>query len=82
MESTYSQNIFKFGDGKKVNSLPKVLIPANYGASNVIIEIDVVNKYIPLLLSKETRTWCALGYQPPPSPHQKFVDPLIIFVDD
>lgn len=82
MESTYSQNIFKFGDGKKVNSLPKVLIPANYGASNVIIEIDVVNKYIPLLLLKETRTQCALGYQPPPSPDQKFVDPLIIFVDD
>lgn len=56
MESRYSQNIFTFGDGKKVNSLPKVLIPANYGASNVIIEIDVVNKYIPLLLLKDTRT--------------------------
>ena len=56
VESRYSQNIFKFGDGKNVNSLPKVLIPANYGASNVIIEIDVVKKYIPLLLLKETRT--------------------------
>lgn len=54
VKSENSENIFKFGDGRKVKSMQKVLIPAKIGTSNVLIETDVVNEDIPLLLSKET----------------------------
>ena len=33
---TNSQNIFKFGDGRKVKSLQKVLIPAKTGAKHLV----------------------------------------------
>ena len=54
IKSYNSENIFKFGDGRKVKSLQKVIIPAKIGTENVLIETDVVNEEIPLLLSKET----------------------------
>ena len=54
IKSYDSENIFKFGDGRKVKSLQKVIIPAKIGTEKVMIETDVVNEEIPLLLSKDT----------------------------
>ena len=47
-----SNNAFKFGDGKRIQSTKRVSIPAVIGSSEVMIETDVVDSDIPLLLSK------------------------------
>ena len=49
-----SNNKFKFGDGEKVCSQQLVKIPAVIGKTSVFIETDIVNKDIPLLLSKKS----------------------------
>ena len=49
-----SNNKFKFGDGEKVCSQQLVRIPALIGQRKIFIETDVVNKNIPLLLSKKS----------------------------
>ena len=50
---------FKFGDGSKLNSLYKVILPCVIANFEVSIITDVVNSDIPLLLSKDTmkRGW-------------------------
>ena len=45
---------FKFGNGNKVNSLYKVILPCVIADIEVSIITDVVNSDIPLLLSKDT----------------------------
>ena len=54
IEYRKSSNKFKFGDGNKVCSQQLVKIPAVIGQSEVFIETDVVDKDIPLLLSKKS----------------------------
>ena len=44
---------FKFGDGNKLNSLYKVILPCVIADIEVSIVTDVVNADIPLLLSKD-----------------------------
>ena len=44
---------FKFGDGNKLNSLYKVILPCVITDIEVSIITDVVNSDIPLLLSKD-----------------------------
>ena len=44
---------FKFGDGNKLNSLYKVILPCVIADIEVSIITDVVNSDIPLLLSKD-----------------------------
>ena len=43
---------FRFGDGLEVMSTEKTKIPGRIGKSNVIIEANIVEKDLPLLLSK------------------------------
>ena len=45
---------FKFGDGNKLYSLYKVILPCVIADIEVSIITDVVNSDIPLLLSKDT----------------------------
>ena len=45
---------FKFGDGNKLNSLYKVILPCVIADIEVSIITDVVNSDIALLLSKDT----------------------------
>ena len=45
--------IFKFGDGNKLSSLYKVILPCVIADIEVSIITDVVNSDIPLLLSKD-----------------------------
>ena len=47
-----SNHIYSFGDGRKVNALYSVKIPATIGSHNFEIKIDVVDNDIPLLFSK------------------------------
>ena len=47
-----SNHIYSFGDGRKVNALCSVKIPATIGSHNFEIKIDVVDNNIPLLFSK------------------------------
>ena len=54
IEYRKSGNKFKFGDGNKVCSQQLVKIPAVIGQSEVFIETDVIDKDIPLLLSKKS----------------------------
>lgn len=49
-----SNKKFRFGDGKMVNSVGKVTIPAKIGQVSCKIETEVVKQDIPLLLSKES----------------------------
>ena len=49
-----SSNIFKFGDGNKVNSVKQAEIPAVIGNVETMIQTDIVNSDIPLLLSKSS----------------------------
>ena len=44
---------FKFGDGNKLNSLYKVILPCVIADIEVSIITDVMNSDIPLLLSKD-----------------------------
>lgn len=54
VKQTGNRNIFIFGDGRKVKSLKKFVIPAKISFLNIMIKTDVVNEDILLLLSKET----------------------------
>ena len=49
-----SNHIYSFGDGRKVNALYSVKIPATIGSHNFEIKIDVVDNDIPLLFSKSS----------------------------
>ena len=49
-----SNHIYRFGDGRKVNALHSVKIPAIIGTHNLEIETDVVDIDIPLLFSKSS----------------------------
>ena len=49
-----SDTRFKFGDGKTIESLKKVIIPARIGNVDIKIETDVISTDIPLLLSKDS----------------------------
>ena len=49
-----SNHIYRFGDGRKVNALHSVKIPAIIGTHNLEIETDVVDNDIPLLFSKSS----------------------------
>ena len=53
IHSEPSTSTFKFGDGRKVQSIMKVTIPAKINNTDVSIVTDLVNDDIPLLLSKE-----------------------------
>ena len=44
---------FKFGDGETVGSLKSVIIPAQIGNSEIMIQTDVISSELPLLLSKD-----------------------------
>ena len=48
-----SESVFRFGDGNKVGSSEIVTIPATLGSRDITISTDVVDKDIPLLLSKK-----------------------------
>ena len=45
---------FRFGDGEKVPSTANVKIPVKIGNKSVLVVTDVVEKEIPLLLSRES----------------------------
>ena len=47
-----SNSKFRFGDGVVQTSLKKVIIPADINGTKVKIETDVIDKSLPLLLSK------------------------------
>ena len=49
-----SDRIFKFGDGKVVNAYERVTIPATIGSQKGVIECEVIDKNLPLLLSKDS----------------------------
>ena len=54
MRKIAHSTVFKSGDGHKVSSLGKVIIPAKIGYHSINIAIDIVENIIPLLLSKES----------------------------
>ena len=45
-----SNHIYRFGDGRKVNALHSVKIPAIIGTRNLGIETDVADSDIPLII--------------------------------
>ena len=47
-----SSSMFRFGDGKESQSLKLVTIPVLIGKEKILLDVDVVEKDIPLLLSK------------------------------
>ena len=49
-----SSTHFKFGDGRKISSMKRLVIPARLGDINVNIATDVIDEDIPLLLSKDS----------------------------
>ena len=49
-----SNHIYRFGDGRKVNALHSVKIPAIIGTHILKIDTDVVDNDIPLLFSKSS----------------------------
>ena len=49
-----SSSNFRFGDGESVQSDQNVIIPCTIGKKNVDISVDIINKDIPLLLSRES----------------------------
>ena len=51
-----SDSKFKFGDGKTVDSIKSVNIPAQIRKVEINIQIDVINNELPLLLSKTAMT--------------------------
>ena len=51
--SQRSDSVFRFGDGNKVQSSRTVTIPACLGSHDISISTDVIDKNIPLLLSKK-----------------------------
>ena len=49
-----SDTKFKFGDGNIVQSSRKAVIPIHLNSSKATIEVDIIEKDIPLLLSKQS----------------------------
>ena len=49
-----STSVFKFGDGKRWQSMKRVVIPCVLAGKNINIRTDIVDCNIPLLLSKES----------------------------
>ena len=49
-----SYRIFKFGDGKVVNAYERVTIPATIGSQKGVVECAVIDKNLPLLVSKDS----------------------------
>ena len=47
-----SSSVFRFGDGKRMTSLKRAIIPCVLAGRNISIRTDVVDCNIPLLLSK------------------------------
>ena len=45
---------FKFGDGRKISSEKRAIIPAKIGDTECKIDVEIVNAKIPLLLSKSS----------------------------
>ena len=60
VETYESNSVFKFGGGRKVESMKKMKIPARIGCKDVKIETDVVNTNIPLLgcIHRRKATFC------------------------
>lgn len=54
IKHTDSENVFKFGNGKKVKSLKMLSFTQKLAIKNVMIETDVVNEEVLLLLSEKT----------------------------
>ena len=52
MTSEKCQTPFRFGDGEEVKSYEKIKIPGCIGKSRILIEANIVDKDLPLLLSK------------------------------
>ena len=54
LEVTYekSSSVFRFGDGKRMTSLKRAIIPCVLAGKNISIRTDIVECNIPLLLSK------------------------------
>lgn len=49
-----SEKSYCFGDGKAVQAIKKVKVPARIGSEKVYIETDVVSNELPLLLSRKS----------------------------
>ena len=49
-----STSIFRFGDGERVASDRNVKIPTTIGKKSVTISVDLIDKDVPLLLSRES----------------------------
>ena len=52
VEYENSSSVFRFGDGKRMRSLKRAIIPCVLAGKNISIRTDVVDCNIPLLLSK------------------------------
>lgn len=52
IEQKPSSAVYRFGDGEKVTASYSTTIPAKIGNRNVTIDVDVIEKDIPLLLSR------------------------------
>ena len=52
--SSESTNIFRFGDGQQIQSMRQVCIPVKIGSMDVMLETDIIDRDIPLLLSRES----------------------------
>jgi hypothetical protein len=49
-----TSSVYKFGDGAKVSASYAITIPATIGKRNVTIDIDILDKDIPCLLSRDS----------------------------
>ena len=54
LQTSTSNNAFKFGNGRKVYSFKKVRISANMGGTECSIDVEIVKEKITLLLSKHS----------------------------
>ena len=52
--SSESNNMFRFGDGQLVQSTKTVQIPVQIAGKKIKLETDIIDKDIPLLLSRMT----------------------------
>ena len=60
-----SDRMFRFGDGKTIQSTGKTVIPAYIGKKKVGINVDIVEQNLPLLLSRNfmEKTNTKIGFQ-------------------
>ena len=49
---TPTQSVYRFGDGEQINASESVRIPACIGSAEIFIMTDIIDKDLPLLLSK------------------------------